>query len=345
MRSNSLRRRSRHKSNENYSFWLSFSDLMSALLMVFILILFYSMYQHFDMLEVKTAELLRQSGLLDQQVQETEAQKAAAEQQRQENEQAQAKLTESEKLLIAEQAKLLLSQQAQEETQKTLAERQKDLDDALSLLEMQQEDLATARSLLETQQAKLQDQQVRLDALVGVRARIVQSLAQALNTANVRAKVDETTGSIALDASVLFDVGKSELKDEGKRVLDQFVPVYLSVLMNSENQANISEIIIEGHTDSQGTYMNNLWLSQERAFSVMEYILSDENTNISAQMKTRLRQIATANGRSFSNVLLNADGTENAEASRRVEFKFRMQDEQMIESMRDILDGMQDVTE
>ena len=33
-------------------------------------------------------------------------------------------------------------------------------------------------------------------------------------------------------------------------------------------------------------------------------------------------------------------GNEDADASRRVEFKFRMQDEQMIESMRQLLEAM-----
>jgi hypothetical protein len=33
--------------------WLSFSDLMSSLLLIFILIMFYIMYQYFDMYEIK----------------------------------------------------------------------------------------------------------------------------------------------------------------------------------------------------------------------------------------------------------------------------------------------------
>ncbi len=334
------RRRPKYVPRENNSFWLSFSDLMSALLLVFVLIMFYSMYMYFDMLEVKTAELMRQSGLLDQRQSELDEKNQALEQKTRENEEAQGKLTDSERELIAQQAKLVLAQQAQEETQKTLAERQKDLDDALALLQMQQEDLQTARQLLDSQQQKLSDQQVRLDELVGVRARIVQSLAQALQKANVKAKVDEKTGSIALDASVLFDLGKSDLKDSGKQMLDLFLPVYLNVLMSGENRANISEIIIEGHTDSMGTYMNNLRLSQARALSVMAYMLSDENTRLSPDMKQTLQRIGTANGKSYSNLIRGADGREDAEASRRVEFKFRMQDEQMIQSMRDILDSM-----
>ena len=44
----------------------------------------------------------------------------------------------------------------------------------------------------------------------------------------------------------------------------------------------------------------------------------------------------TANGRSESQLIYNADGTENKEASRRVEIKFRLNDSEMIDSMQNI---------
>ena len=56
--------------HDSGTLWISFSDLMSALMLIFVLILFYAVYQYYDMLEVKTAELLRQSGILDQQSQQ-----------------------------------------------------------------------------------------------------------------------------------------------------------------------------------------------------------------------------------------------------------------------------------
>ena len=335
-----VRRRATYVPRENNGFWLTFSDLMSSLVLVFILLVFYSMYQYFDMLELKTAELVRQSGLLDAKQEELS--------------QSQGRLTESEQVLAQQQYQLLLTKQAQEAAEQSLAEQKRELDGALVLLDIQQGELGAARALLDgkelelstqrvqfdSQQALLEAQQVQLEALVGVRALIVESLAEALSGANVKAKVDEHTGSIALDASVMFDLGKSELREEGKAVLDRFLPVYLGVLLEEDYRANISEIIIEGHTDSRGSYLDNLKLSQERALAVMSYVLSDENAYLSEQMKQRLRGIGTCNGRSFSNLVYGADGAEDAEASRRVEFKFRLQDEQMIESMRGILSGM-----
>ena len=364
-----------NRSHSSGDHWLSFSDLMSALLLVFVLVMFYSVYQYLDMLEIKTAELARQSGLLDQKEQQLAVKD-------EELESSKAKLDQQEEELIANQTKLLLfekqlnssdellSKQREEmqkqailleEQQSTLDAQQEQLNLAQSALSRQQDELSLAQktvseqeayissqqSLLSDQEKKLSlqqsqmlEQQSALDALVGVRANIIADLAKKLASANIRATVDSQTGSITLDASVLFDVGKSVLKPSGQTILDQFLPVYLSVLMEGEYASSVSEIIIEGHTDTDGTYMSNLALSQQRALSVMQYRLDDGYNGITGGMKKRLRRIATANGRSFSNPVYSADGTVDKTASRRVEFKFRLQDEQMIESMRQILEGM-----
>ena len=47
--------------------WISYSDMMAALLLIFVLILTYSLYQYFTMLEAKTKELNAQQLVLDQQ--------------------------------------------------------------------------------------------------------------------------------------------------------------------------------------------------------------------------------------------------------------------------------------
>jgi chemotaxis protein MotB len=53
--------------------------------------------------------------------------------------------------------------------------------------------------------------------------------------------------------------------------------------------------------------------------------------------KEKLRGMMTANGKSYSNPIYNADGTVNMDASRRVEFKFRLKDEDMVNEILNIL--------
>ena len=81
--------------------------------------------------------------------------------------------------------------------------------------------------------------------------------------------IDQQTGAIVFDASILYDRSKSELKGEGIQFLDRFLPIYIGVLFSSEFKDDIAEIIIEGHTDTDSGYMYNLGLSQDRALSVV----------------------------------------------------------------------------
>ena len=53
--------------------------------------------------------------------------------------------------------------------------------------------------------------------------------------------------------------------------------------------------------------------------------------------KAKLQSILTAKGRSYSDLVYDENGRENADASRRVEFKFSLKDAEMIAEMNRIL--------
>ena len=66
------------------------------------------------------------------------------------------------------------------------------------------------------------------------------------------------------------------MKSEGKDYLDGFIPVYVNLLLNDKEIKNeLSQIIIEGHTDNVGSYIYNMELSQKRAFEVVKYIYTE----------------------------------------------------------------------
>jgi len=197
--------------------------------------------------------------------------------------------------------------------------------------------LGQQQSAIEQQQSAMEQQQKRLDDLVGVRTQIVRELTDALAKADVKARVDANTGDIILESAVFFDVGKNAIKEGGRTFLDRFIPVYLGVLLQPEYSEYLGEIIIEGHTDTQGTYLVNLELSQQRALSVATYCL--EMPGLTETQLSMLREILTAKGRSYSDPIYHTDGTVNMDASRRVEFKFRMKDSEMIDEIRKMLGG------
>ena len=299
---------------ENGSYWISYSDMMAGMLFTFALILFMSIYQLVDLQQKKTIELETKEALLSTQ----------------------------QSLLLDQEAELADKEELLALTTLQLAQQQEELEKNRTELSAAQQSLSLQQSKIDEQAALLAAQQMEIDKLIGLRSRIIEELRDELRGAGLDAVVDKNTGAIAFTGAVLFDFGKNQLMDAGKALLNAFIPVYIRTLMSEENEGYVGEIIIEGHTDTKGSYLHNLELSQERALAVASYCFGPEMTGLTAQEKKMLQSILTANGRSFADPVYMADGvTVDEEASRRVVFKFRMKDADMINQMSAILEGKQ----
>lgn len=316
--------------------WISYSDMMAALLLVFVLILSVSLYQYFTMLETKQQELDAKQATLDEQTILLASQQTTLDEQS-------AALTLAQTELDEQTATLLLTQKSLAAQEAKLKESEDQLAALQASLDTKQQELDAATLTLSSQQAALDEQTRKIDDLVGVRSQIISELSYALTASSLRATVDESTGDIVLDSAVFFEFGSNELRADGKALLDAFIPVYLSVLLQPEYQDYLAEIIIEGHTDTTGSYINNLKLSQERALQVAIYCLN--MPSLTSDQRALLEKILTAPGRSYSDPIYNEDGTVNMEASRRVEFKFSLKDAEMINEMNRLLQGNSTATD
>ena len=301
------------RSRDSGSYWISYSDMMAGMLFTFALILFMAVYQLVDLQQKKNIEL----------------------------ETKEAQLSTQQSLLIDQESQLKDKEELLATTTLMLQEQQRELDENRTALTAAQQSLSLQQSKIEEQAALLAAQQTEIDKLIGLRSRIIEELRDELRRENLDAVVDRNTGAIAFTGAVLFDTNRNELKDSGKALLNAFLPVYIRTLMSEENEGYVGEIIIEGHTDTSGSYLHNLALSQERALAVAEYCLGPEMTELTSAEKQMLQRILTANGRSYADPVYRADGTVDMEASRRVVFKFRMKDSEMIDQMSAILEGQQ----
>ena len=295
--------------------WISYSDMMAALLLIFVLILTYSLWQYFTMLETKTKELNDQQLILDQQA--IDLQMARDE-------------------LDNKEARLVIIQGDLDNLKVKLDDQEKTLSDLQIVLSAKEADLEAATLKLQQQKDLLNAQALRIDNLIGIRTTMIRDLSTSLSAANLKAAVDPNTGDIMLDSAVFFETGRAEIRQEGKDLLDRFIPVYLDVLLRDEYADYLGEIIIEGHTDSSGSYESNLKLSQDRALLVALYCLRMQS--LTSEQKKQLQKILTAKGRSYAD-LIYVNGVEDPEASRRVEFKFSLKYSEMIEEMNRILSG------
>jgi outer membrane protein OmpA-like peptidoglycan-associated protein len=142
-----------------------------------------------------------------------------------------------------------------------------------------------------------------------------------------RATIDSTLCVRFQEPSMLFDEGKDELKDNFKEILNDFFPRYIKVLNKPQYRDNIEEIRIEGHTNSNGDYYNNMRLSQNRTRAVLHYcfeLMPREDIKW-------LEGLVTANGLSSSHLIMTKYGLEDKKLSRRVEFRVRTNAEKQLE--------------
>jgi outer membrane protein OmpA-like peptidoglycan-associated protein len=163
-----------------------------------------------------------------------------------------------------------------------------------------------------------------------------------------KAEIDRETLSVKFhEPDVLFEQGRYEVTQRFQEILQEFFPRYLHIMHSKKYQDSIEEIRIEGHTSSEWikndvdnnddhSYFLNMWLSQNRTRSVLEYCLGlITDNNVKIWSKSHI----TANGLSSSHLIFNMDGSENKEKSRRVEFRTKTAAEkkvvEIIEEMKE----------
>lgn len=125
-------------------------------------------------------------------------------------------------------------------------------------------------------------------------------------------EVDEKTGDVTFNTTVLFDFDSAELKKDGKAELKKFLDIYVPRVLSDKNKPKLKQIVVEGHTDTQGTHEYNQKLSENRANAVMKYSL---------ELYPELKPYIVSKGYSYDKPVRNDDGSVNMEKSRRVVFK------------------------
>ena len=69
-----------------------------------------------------------------------------------------------------------------------------------------------------------------------------------------------------------------------------------------------------------------------------EYLINVKDSFLNGEESSILTEKLTANGRSMSNPILDENGNVDMDASRRVEVKFRLKDEEMLQELQEIIE-------
>lgn len=160
-------------------------------------------------------------------------------------------------------------------------------------------EIATARAqakLYEDQRKGLGEQ--RQEARLEARTRETEELQRQLSELNAK---NTERGLVVTLGDVLFETGRSELKGNAAANLSKLT----AFLVQHPDRT----VIIEGHTDSTGSDDTNQTLSQRRAESVRNYLLSQGVTS------NRL----SAYGKGESSPVASNDSSSGRQLNRRVE--------------------------
>lgn len=299
----------RKSEDGSFNIWRSYSDMMCGVLLLFVLIMCVTLFQAQKSYDESIKEQQEKNEMQANYIDEITAQQNTLDDQ-------DAKLKTQDEKLSA------LAQQLAEQAQK--------LKEQEAALAQQQVDLDEKTQLISTQQAKI-------DNIIGVKAEVVESLQQEFAKNNLNVNIDSQTGALTLDASVLFAYDDAELTEEGKTALRSVLPIYCKVLLEDSYKSYLAEIIIDGYTDTDGDYAYNLELSQRRSLAVAQYLLEIQGEFLTSDQTIDLQDYLTVNGHSMANPILDADGNVDKDASRRVEVKFRLKDDEMIDELSSIM--------
>ena len=364
------------KRNEDTNFWLSYADLMAGLLFVFILLIGAivvksivlknsldskenSLEHSLEMLLLRDTEVQKLKKLLADRMRDLQNSKDALLITKDALELKTEEIINLNNILLSQNmkmddfnGKIVLMQNLLGESNSTISAQNKKLEDyedkvlilsneltdkkdTLKLKDHELLDLLRALEAKKTKYdilvTKLQEQKAKIKTLTGVKIKVIAELKYSLGD---KVEIDSQSGSLRLSSNILFDKGSANLKESSKKELEKVFINYIGALTSNTNIRNqLDRIVIEGHTDSDGDYLFNLSLSQQRAYAVMNYLLSLDFTK-----ENNIKPLLVASGRSFLDTIYNKQGLENKEASRRIEIKFRLKNDDAMNEIERILD-------
>lgn len=332
------------KNDEN--FWISYADLMAGLLFVFILVIgaivIKYLYTQNTLEQEKAALNLSQEELINKNdvlsklnnlLKKIEDEKSNLI----------SRLSKSDEALALNNQELqklkdlLLNYELKEKEQLEINNvLTNELTNTLNTVTLKDEELSVLLNRLLEQDKAYQKTveefditKAKIKSLTGIKINVITKLKEKLGKS---INIDEKSGAIQFSSNILFDQGAYKLKDESKKELNKVLKKYLTALLeDKEIRKYIHGIIIEGHTNSDGSYLSNLELSQQRALEVMQFLYESNTIN-----KDLLNQYVSSSGKSSSDLIFK-NGVEDKDASRRIELKFIIKNEEALRELQNYL--------
>ncbi len=318
-------------SNEDQ--WISISDLMSGLMLIFMFIaITFMIYEREDkiLIQKEKNEIVDKTKVLE--LEKVTILKKTKVLQLEKNEiEKKTKILQKEKEIIIEQKEKVIEERDFIQKEKETVIKQK-------------EKVIKERDFIQKQKKLIEAQKKKIERIVETYDNLKTNLHKKLNSefekdlGKWKAEIDKKTLSIRFkEPDVFFNTGDAEIKSKFQEILKDFFPRYIKILTSEKYKDDIEEIRIEGHTsslwkgskDRDAAYFYNMKLSQDRARAVLEFALGLDELK---GLKNWIIKHVTANGLSYSQRIM-IKNSEDYRKSRRVEIRVRTKAEKRIEQI------------
>lgn len=151
-------------------------------------------------------------------------------------------------------------------------------------------------------------------------SQICEHLSLKAKTASKTIVVDCKDNRISFGDAGRFGHNQYALSNDGQSALQEVVPMILDAANSEEGRKWFKQVVIEGSTDTDGSYLYNLHLSLQRSEWVMCSLLDSRSplqVGLSPEHQQQIRSIFLAGGVSFNNA------KDTKEESRRVELRMQ----------------------
>jgi chemotaxis protein MotB len=131
------------------------------------------------------------------------------------------------------------------------------------------ETLGAERGRMQAELEELRQAQKEREAELATYKQLFARLKKLIDAGTIKVVFRKGKMMVAMDSAVLFDSGKSELKDDGKAALDEITAALVTV--------GDRDFLVAGHTDNvpiNRRGMSNWDLSAQRAVKVVNYMIS-----------------------------------------------------------------------
>jgi len=162
---------------------------------------------------------------------------------------------------------------------------------------------------------ELSAEEIRAAEILAICTEIKNSLKD-----EIHINVDCKDNRIDFGEAGRFDYKDYRLRPEAEAALALLVPNVLEAANSALGQRWLKQVVIEGYTDTKGSYLYNLYLSLQRSYWVMCTLVDpkrNEHLGLSADQVQEVRELFLAGGVSFN------DAKKSDEASRRVELRLQ----------------------